>query len=180
MNRKATPILLAAVVLMSALAFYLDRPRREAAAPQRTASGKTVLSIRQEDVTQIRVKRDYWNSYTLAKSADGTWRLVEPSAEPASEAAVRKLLNALESLPATSVIDLPHDSDRRREYGLWTPSVEVAVSVPQGEQILIVGTPTADGKGIYCARMGQDAVYVTTAESLQVLSQELAAYRQEH
>ena len=181
MNRKATPILLAVVILMSLLAYFVERPSARSAATQQTvAQGATVLSIRKDDILQVRMKRDYWNSFTLARSPDGSWRLVEPSAEPAAEPAVQKLLAALESLPAISVINLSaDDSERRREYGLWTPALELTVTTPDGEQVMLVGTATADGKGVYCTRMGQNKVYVTSPDAVRVLSQDLAAYRQE-
>ena len=182
MNRKATPILLALVILMGLLAYFTERPRASssASALSAAAQGATVLSVRQDDIVQVRMKRDYWNSYTLARGTDGAWKIVDPSTEPALEPAVRKLLAALEALPALTVINLPaDDSERHREYGLWTPALQVTVSTQDGEQTLLVGTATADGKGVYCARAGQDKVYVTSAQALQGLSQDLAAYRRE-
>ena len=181
MSRKTTLILLAILILMSALAYLTEHPRGgpSPAAPRRASAGATVFAVRTEDILKVRVKRDYWNTFTLARGPDGSWRLVEPSDEPALDAPVRKLLAALETLPAVSVIDLPaDDAERHRQYGLWTPTVEVTVSTGDGNQALLVGTPTPDGKGVYCARVGQDKVYVTSAEAMQALSQDLAAYRQ--
>lgn len=182
MNRKTTPILLAIVLLMG-LVTYLSEcsrsPRTAAQSRHASAEGATVLSIHTGDILQIRVKRDYWNSYRLARSPDGSWKLVEPSHEAAAEAGVMRLLGTLESLPALSVIDLPSDdAERHREYGLWKPAVEIVITTPDGDQTLLVGAATADGRGVYCTRMGKDRVYVTSPEAVQVLSQELSAYRE--
>jgi len=180
MNRKATPILLLAMVAMIVLAVATEWPRSSAStvATRAGAPSARVLNVNQGDLLRIRVKRDYWNSYTLARSPEGAWRLTDPSDEPASESAVRTLLATVESLPAVSIIDLPSDdSERHRQYGLWSPSLELTVSTSEGDQTVTFGTQTADNKGVYCARIGQDKVYVTTPEAVQVLSQDLNVYR---
>ena len=181
MNRKTTPFLLLALVLLGLLAFIMERPRsRPESSSQSEAYGARVLAISQADVLRVRVKRDYWNSYTLGKTPDGSWRLTDPSDEPASEPAVRKLLATVENLPALTTINLPaSDSERHREYGLLKPVLELTVSTPDADHSVSFGTQTADNKGVYCARYGQDKVYVTAPEAMQVLSLDLAAYRQE-
>ena len=179
MNRKTTPILLALVVLMSLLVYFSEHTRTSTSGQARpTTEGATVLSVRTGDMTQIRVKRDYWNSYRLARNPEGVWRLTEPSSEPATEASVMRLLNTLESLPALSVISLPaDDSERHRQYGLWKPAIEITVTTTEGDQTLLVGSATPDAKGVYCSRLGKDGVYVTSADAVHVLSQDLSAYR---
>ena len=181
MNRKTTPLLLALVVLMSLLVYFSERARTRTAAQTRPVTeGATVLSVRTGDITQIRVKRDYWNSFRMARSPDGAWKLTEPASEPAAEAGVTRLLSALESLPALSVINLPaDDTERHRQYGLWKPAIEITVTTSEGDQTLLVGAATADGKGVYCARLGKDGVFVTSAEAVQAISQDLSAYRRE-
>ena len=179
MNRRATPILFAVLVLMGLLVYYSERtPAPQSATSAQGTGGATVLSLRETDISLIRMKRDYWNSFTLSRGADGGWKLIDPSNESASESAVRKLLAALVSLPVVSVIDMPaDDSERHREYGLWKPAMEVTVSTSDGDQTLLVGVSTADGKGVYCARVGRDKIYVTSADTVQALAQDLAAYR---
>jgi len=178
MNRKMTPILLAAALLLGLVTYLF-----ESSAPSEQRSGPTegsrVLEVDRADILQVRVRRDYWNSYTLQRQPDGSWQLTEPSIEPASVPAVNRLLNALETLPVVTTIDLPaSDSERHREYGLWEPAMEVTVTTGNGDHTLLFGSPTADGKGVYCAEAGRDRVYVTTAEAVRVISTEFAAYRQ--
>jgi len=181
MNRKITPILLIVLLVMGLSAWLSERPRagRELAAAG-AAHADTVLIINQADILQVRVKRDYWNSFALAKAADGSWRLTEPSSEPADDAAVRKLLSTVESLPVINTINLPaDDSERHREYGLWSPTLDITVTTAGGgDQTLAFGVKTADGKGVYCAILGHDRVYVTTPEAFQALSEDMSSYRQ--
>jgi len=57
---------------MGLLAYLSERSRTHTSAqPRPSAEGATVLSVRAGDILQVRVKRDYWNSFRLARSADG-------------------------------------------------------------------------------------------------------------
>lgn len=194
MNRKITPILLAIVVLLALLAYISERPSRIKTAKSGNettagdgradanaqASGARLFEIDQSDIHQVRIKKDYWNTYTLQRGADGSWKLVEPATEPVVAAAMNTLLSTIEALPVLSVIDmLSDDSERYRQYGLWEPAVEVTISDNKAVHTLRVGSPTADGKGVYCVVVGRNKVYVTTPDAVRVLSTDLAVYRQE-
>ena len=180
MNRKTTPILLAVVIAMGVLAFLSERTRIQSASRPSAGAAPTILTITEDDLQRVRVKRDYWNTYTLTRVPDGSWRLTDPSDEPAAEPAVRRMVAALTALPTLSTMDLPaNDSERHREYGLWKPVLELTVTTLNGDETLIFGTGTADGAGVYCARAGRDKVFVTSRDALQALSQDLSAFRQE-
>jgi len=176
-----TPILLAIFIVMGLLALLSERSRVRSSAPQqKEVREPRVLALNAGDILRIRMKRDYYNSYTIARSADGSWAITDPSTEPASEEAVRRLLNTIETLPVLSTIDLPSDdSERHRQYGLWSPAMEVTVTTSKGDQTVVFGSKTPDSKGVYCAKVGESKVYVTSTESLQVFSQDLAALRQD-
>jgi FKBP-type peptidyl-prolyl cis-trans isomerase FkpA len=179
MNRKMTPILLA-VALLAGLVTYLSETSSRPGDSHAVAQAPRVLEVDQADILEVRMKRDYWNSYTLRRGPDGVWALVEPSREPASVAAVSGLLSALERLPVISRIDLPtDDSERHREYGLWKPSMEVTVVTGDGEHTLQFGSKTADGEGVYCAEAGRDGVSVTEAKAVGVISADYTVYRQQ-
>ena len=177
MNRKATPILLAIAMAIGIITYVSERAARQSGAPGKPQTPR-VLNVGQADILEVRVKRDFWNSYTLARDPDGTWNLTEPSREPASTPAVDKLLATLVNLPVIATIDLPSDdSERHREYGLWEPSLELTVKTGETEHTLLFGAATSDGAGTYVAETGCDGVFVTTKEAVQVVSTEYAAYR---
>lgn len=180
MNRKATPFLLAVVVVLGILVYWIEAPaRRSEPAETRRAAGAVILTIPEETMTLVRIKRDYWNSFALSRTATGTWQLSEPAVEAVSLSPVLELLAQLVTLPVLSTIDLPHDqADRRREYGLWTPVAEVTVAGHDSEQTIQIGASTPDGKGVYCSKVGEDRVYVTSDEAVKVLTRDLAVYRQ--
>lgn len=179
MNRKTTGILLAAVVVLALFIFISEHGRRGALPPGVRSAGPRLLQIDQGDILRVRVKRDYWNSFTLSRSPDGSWRIVEPSDEAAAPQAVGQLLTTLESMLVLSTIDLPGDDTARyREYGLWEPSAEITVTVGNRDYTLIFGRESTEAGGIYCAIAGHDGVYVTTGAAYRLLTLDLEHYRE--
>lgn len=177
MNPRTTPFLLAGAALMGLLALLLGRapaddPRN--AAP----SARRILSVSKTSILQIRVKQDFWNTFTLSRASDGSWRLVEPSVEPALQSAVDRLIGALETLPALHVIDTPaDDAERYREFGLWEPRLTITVTSSETQQTLLVGADANDGSGVYCTLEGRDDIYVTSTESVSIISAAYETYR---
>jgi hypothetical protein len=179
MSPRTTPFLLAGAMLMGLLALLLSR--RPAAGPDyATNSTDRILSVSGTNIIQIRVKQDFWNTFTLSRMPDGSWSLVEPSVEPALQSAADQLVTALETLPALRLIDTPaDDTERYREYGLWEPRLTVTVTCSEQQQSLLVGADVNDGSGVYCALDGRDDVYVTSKKAIAALSAGYETYRQE-
>lgn len=175
MNRKITPYLAAALLVLGLLAFLSERPRRSGtAAPRRTAA---VLNVRSEDILRLRMKKDFWNSYMMAKDEAGRWMMEEPSRGRVDESEARKLLEAVSYLPIIRVIDMPgDDSQLRHEYGLWTPSLEITISMPGGATTLMFGSRTPDGSGVYVTIHGKPRAYVVPLATFEVLERGAETY----
>lgn len=176
MNHKSTILLACLVAGAGLLALLSSRGGRSADGG--ASGGAGGLGFGPDSVIEVRVQRDYWNTFTLSRGETGAWRLVEPSSEEASVRAAGELVNALGRFPVVTTVDLPaDDSERFREYGLWEPAVEITVTTEEGTKVLQVGGETADGKGVYCAIQGRDGVLVTTQQTAQTLLRDLEAYR---
>ncbi len=180
MNPRSSLYLLAALLVMSLVVYFAERPNSVSKAESiEHPSGSRVLEMAPEDILQVQVKRDFYNSYTLSRGADGAWRIIDPSSEPAGEANVGKLLESLANLTVITTIDLPQDdSERHRQYGLWKPSLEVTVSRANRSDTVMFGAQSEEGTGVYCALAGHDKVYVIPKGLLPGLSQDLSVYRQ--
>lgn len=177
MNRRATPILLAVALLLGLAAWWSQRSRSGSPSHGPTRSTR-LLPAHPQDLLQIRVRRDYWNTFTLARRADASWELIEPAREPARADAVESLVNTLATLPILQRIDLPaDDSERHRHYGLWEPRVTVQVLTANRQHLLRFGTETPDQAGVYCALEGRDDILVTSRAALDILELDLDHYR---
>lgn len=177
MNWRTTLVLLV-VALVLGVAVLTELFRKPRVTAGLSGKGQRVLTVEAAEITRVRAKREYWNSYLLARAPDGSWQLQEPSTEAANPQAAQKLVQTLADLPRLAVIDLPaNDAERYREYGLWVPQAEITVMTNTGEQTLLIGGDTADGAGTYCAISGQDNVYVTSPPAAAVLLAGLETYR---
>ena len=177
MNRRITPWLLLAVVLLGAATWWSQHARQADSGVARSKA-KRVLAVEPGALTQVRVRQDYWNSFVLLKRPNGSWDLVEPSTEPANQETVKRLLETLANLPVLKTFDTPdNDSERYRQYGLWSPKLSVTLYTTEREHTLIFGREADDQSGSYCAAQNKDEVYVTSSDAVQILSTELAAYR---
>lgn len=180
MKRTVTPVLIALVLLLAAAAFLTRQRQLGGSTPPRGAGGSRVLALATSDVQAVRVQRDFWNTFVLARQRDGLWRLTEPMDEEAAPDAARRLLDQLADLPALATIDLPSDdSERYREYGLWQPELEVTVTTAEERHVLVVGAQTRDGAGYYATLVGSDEVHTIPVGAVNVLGAELSSYRRE-
>lgn len=178
MNRKITPYLIAALLVLGLLVFLSERPRRAASGAGRSAA-PSVLDVPLDAILRLRMKKDFWNSYVLARDEGGQWRMEEPSRAPAVETEVQRLLETVTALPVLRTLDLPgDDAERRREYGLWSPSLEITLSTPDGATTLLFGVPTRDETGVYVAVHGRPRVHVTSKAAFDVLQRDADTYRQ--
>jgi hypothetical protein len=177
MNRKATPLLLAAALILGLVAWWSNLARKSSSSDG-APRGARLLSLHPQDLIQVRVRRDYWNTFTLARGRDTRWELIEPAREPADPEAVERLLQTLTTIPVLQRIDLPgDDTERHRQYGLWEPRLTVQILTAERQESLLFGGETSDGAGIYCAREGRDGVFIVPADALAVLETGPDPYR---
>lgn len=175
MSRKMTPVLLAVFLLVCVVVYMTEKS--STTTPASTQASR-VLEIDPADILQVRMDRDYWNSYTLQREPDGSWRLTEPATEPAVMPAVNRLLETLAVLPIVRTIDVPSaHAERDAEYGLLKPSLEITVVTAARNHKLLFGSKTPDSKGTYCREEGQAAVLVTTTEAAGIIAADYKAYR---
>lgn len=180
MSRKITPVLVALALVLGTAAFLTRQKQLGGAGAAGPSGGARVLTVATSDVREVRVQRDFWNTFVLRRQQDGLWRLTEPMNEEAAPQVARKLVEQLADLPALDTIDLPSDdSERYREYGLWRPELEVAVTTADQRHVLLVGSQTLDGASYYATLVGSDEVHTIPAAAVEVLGAELASYRAE-
>ena len=179
MNRKLTPYLIAALLVLGLLAFLSERPRRAAEKGVASrAAAPAVVDVPRDNILRLRMKKDFWNSYVLGKDEGGQWSMEEPSRGHAVEAEVRRLLETVTALPILRTLDIPgDDAEKRREYGLWSPTLEITLSTPDGATTLLFGSSTPDETGVYVAVHGQSRVHVTPKTAFDVLQRNADTYR---
>jgi len=179
MNRRITPWLLLTVALLGGAAWWTQHTRQGSGPGSGSSTANRILAIDRAALTQVRVRRDYWNSFTLVRRPNGSWDLVEPSTEAANQETVKHFLETLVNLPSLKTFETPaNDSERYRQYGLWSPKLTITAYTAEREHTVLFGNEADDQSGTYCAVQGKDEVYLTQKDSVAILSTELTAYRQ--
>lgn len=134
---------------------------KEASATPPDIAKKQVLTLKQEDLRKIEIRRRDAESTTL-ESADGkTWRLVEPFAAATDSEAVSTLVSNFASLSAEEIVD--EYAKNFGPYGLETPYIVLTATLKDNQtKVLRIGDEAPVGSGSY-ARLGQESKLFTVA-----------------
>jgi hypothetical protein len=153
--------LLAAVIVLAALggALYWSNRKQKAEAAKPSADTTTkILSIPEDQIKQVTLKKTGAETTVLALGADGKWQLAEPKPQRADQDTAKSLAGALSALNADKVVE-----DKAADlsaYGLNAPTLDVTVLKKDGKSLdLLVGDDTPTGGGTYAKLAGDPHVY---------------------
>jgi hypothetical protein len=153
--------LLASVIVLAALAGALywsnKKQKADAAKPAADTSPK-ILSIPEDQIKEVRIKKTGADTTVVRKGDDGKWQILEPKPLRADQDSVNSLTSTLASLNADKVVE-----DKAADlspYGLNTPSLDVTVVKKDGKsQDVYVGDDTPTGSGAYVKLASDPHVY---------------------
>ena len=155
--------LLAAVIVLAALGgllYWSNRKQKaEAAKPATDAAATTkILSIPEDQIKEISLKKNGGEATVLRLGGDGKWQLAEPKQQGADQDAAKSLIGSLSALNADKVVE-----DKAADlsaYGLNAPTMDVTVTKKDGKsQDLLIGDDTPTGGGSYAKLAGDPHVY---------------------
>src|SRR5512141_191331 len=116
MIRRNTWILVALLVVLVALAWYLQRPGRPAkASTTPTMEVKSLLDVDTTTINSLTIEDNQGKVVSFSKDAQNNWSLTEPKGDPGdittAAAAINsfaslQILSSLENVPALDVIGL--------------------------------------------------------------------------
>ncbi len=126
--------LLAAVIILLALAGALfwsnHKQKTDAAKPAADAAPK-ILTIPEDQIKQVTLKKTGADTTVLRKGNDGKWQLVEPQPMRADQDAANSLVTTLSNLNADKLVE--EKAADLSAYGLNTPSLDVTVLKKDGQ-----------------------------------------------
>lgn len=153
--------LLAAVIVLAALGgalYWSNRKQKTEAAKPSTDNTAKILSIPEDQIREVRIKKTGADETVVRKGDDGKWQIVQPKPLPADQDSVNSLASTLSSLNADKTVE-----DKAADlspYGLNTPSLDVTVVKKDGKkQDVIVGDDTPTGSGAYAKLANDPRVY---------------------
>jgi hypothetical protein len=155
-------MLIASVVLAGLAIAVVWSNRTEKAKVGQPSADKAVkiLSIKEDQVKQIDIKRRTGESTTVKFNDSGRWQITSPVALDADAGAVATITSASANLNAERVVD--ENATDLASYGLAPPLLEVDIGTKDGKTTkLLLGENTPAGNGVYAKLDGDPRLFTT-------------------
>ena len=153
--------LLAAVIVLAALGgalWWSNRKQKTDAAKPVADTTTKILSIPEDQIKEVTIKKTGAETTVLRKGDDGKWQIAEPKPQRADQDTAKSLIGSLATLNADKVVE-----DKAADlapYGLTVPTLDVTVLKKDGKsQDFLVGDDTPTGGGAYAKLAGDAHVY---------------------
>jgi hypothetical protein len=158
---KNRGLLIAAVVLAAltgALYWSNRHPASENAAKASIDTPPKILTLKQEDISKIEIKKKGGEELDLAKGDAGKWQITAPKPLGADQDAVSSLLSSVSSLNADRLVE--DKAGDVSQYGLAQPALELDVTSKDGKpQKLFLGDDTPAGSAVFAKLEGDPRVF---------------------
>src|ERR1700722_12466961 len=157
--------LLAAVIVLLALTggiYWSNYKQKTAAAKPTTDAAPKILTIPEDQIKEVRLKKTGADTTVLRRGGDGKWQIVEPQPLHADQDAANSLVSTLSNLNADKLVE-----DKAADlsaYGLNSPTLDVTVLKKDGKaQDFYLGDDTPTGSGSYAKLAGDAHVYTVAS-----------------
>jgi hypothetical protein len=158
---KNSGLLIAAVVLAAltgALYWSNYHPPSENTAKASLDTPPKILSLKQEDISKIAIRKKGGEELDLAKGDAGKWQITASKALGADQEAVSSLLSTVSSLSADRLVE--DKAGDVSQYGLAQPALELDVTSKDGKpQKLFLGDDTPAGSAVFAKLDGDPRVF---------------------
>lgn len=158
---KMRQLIVATVVLAGlAAALYWSnhrKPAADAASAAPSVSDSKVISLNQDDISKLEVKKKD-GDVVLNRVSAADWKITSPKPLVADQSSVSTILYNLSPMDGATLID-DHASDLK-QFGLADPDATITATLKDGKsQTILIGdeTPTADAA--YVMVSGESKVY---------------------
>jgi Domain of unknown function (DUF4340) len=158
---KMNSLLVAAIVLaaLSGVLYWSNhRKPVENAVKVSADTPPKILTLSQDDITKVDIKKKSGDEVVLAKNDAGKWQLVGPKPLRADQNEVSSMLSTLSSLSSERLIE--EKAGNLADYGLAQPAAELIITEKDNKsQKLLIGDDTPAKNGVYVALAGDPRVF---------------------
>jgi hypothetical protein len=158
---KQSGLLIAAVVLAALTGVLYWSNRHPASGNTAKASVDTppkILSLNQDDISKIAIKKKGGEELVLAKGNGGKWQISAPKSFGADQEAVSTLLSSVSSLSSDRLVE--EKAADIAQYGLAQPLLQLDITTKNSkEQKLLLGDDTPAGSAVFAKLEGDPRVF---------------------
>jgi hypothetical protein len=168
MKGRATLILFGALLLLAAFVYFFEI-KGKAAREKEEAKSKKLLSIDEDQIQKLTVRRP---SENLVFEKDSVlWRILEPVKAQGDKYAVKNLVSSAATAKSDREIA---DPGGLSEYGLAAPKATLIVQSKTGQSdTLLVGDPNPTGSSVFVKKPRESEVHLTGTSLSTALSKSL-------
>jgi hypothetical protein len=158
---KSSGLIIAAVVLAAltgALYWSNRHPPSEDTAKASLDTPPKILSLKQEDISKIAIRKKGGEELDLARGDAGKWQITAPKPLGADQEAVSSLLSTVSSLNADRLVE--DKAGDLSQYGLAQPALELDVTTKDAKpQKLLLGDDTPAGSAVFAKLDGDPRIF---------------------
>jgi hypothetical protein len=156
---KFSGLLIAAIALAAlsgALYWSNHHPPAEATTKASDTPPK-IIDLKQENISQIEIKKKGAAEVALAKNSGGKWEITAPKPLGADQDAVSSVVSTLSSLNSERLVE--EKAGDLNQYGLAQPALEVDIASKDKPQKLLIGDDTPAGNATFAKLEGDPRVF---------------------
>lgn len=157
--------LIIAIVVLAGLtgALYWSNRQKPAETAEASADAPPkILTLKQEDISKIDLKKKGSDELVLAKDGSGKWQITSPKALGVEQAAVSPMLSTLASLTAGRLAE--EKASDLGQYGLSDPPFVVTITEKGNKTHTVLwGDNTPAGSAVYAKLDGDPRVFTVAA-----------------
>jgi hypothetical protein len=158
---KSSGLLIAAVVLaaLSGVLYWSNHhPPSDNTAKASIDAPPKILSLKQEDISGLQIKKKGGEELDLSKGDAGKWQITAPKPLGADQEAVSSLLSTVSSLNSERLVD--DKAANLAQYGLAQPALELGITSKDSKpQKLLLGDDTPAGNAVFAKLDGDPRVF---------------------
>ena len=158
---KSSGLIIAAVVLaaLSGVLYWSNHhPPSDNTAKASIDAPPKILSLNQENISRLEIKKKGGEELDLAKADSGKWQITAPKPLGADQEAVSSLLSTVSSLNSERLVD--DKATNLAQFGLAQPSLELDVTSKDSKlQKLLLGDDTPAGNAVFAKLDGDPRVF---------------------
>ncbi|MGA7381262.1 MAG: DUF4340 domain-containing protein [Terriglobales bacterium] len=151
--------LMIAIVVLAGLtgALYWSNKQKPAETASADAPPK-ILTLKQEDISKIDLKKKGGDELVLAKGGSGKWQITAPKPLGVEQSAVSPMLSTLSSLTAGRLVE--EKASDLGQYGLSDPALAAVITEKDNKtHELLLGDQTPAGSAVYAKLDGDPRVF---------------------
>ena len=153
--------LIVAIVVLAALtgALYWSNRQKPADAAASADAPPKILTLKQEDISKIDIKKKGADELVLAKDGSGKWQITSPQPLSVEQSAVSPMLSSLSTLTSERLVE--DKASDLGQYGLSDPALVANITEKNNQtHALLLGDQTPAGGAVYAKLDGDPRVFM--------------------